>query len=478
MKSLARALPGLPLLACLAGCLAVGPDYEPPTLTTPAAGFHHAAELANSDAEPPERWWEGLHDPTLDRLIRQAERDNFDLKIATANLLAVRASRDAAVGQLFPTLDATATYMRYRESAATQLDNPAIAAPDVNLTEVAAGLSWQLDLVGRVRRTIEATEADSAQSAALRKQVLILMIAEVAGTYIDLRGAQLRLAVANHNAQNQQKTYQLTLTLSDAGRGTDLDVARARAQLESTLATIPPLQAQLTADKHQMAVLVGLPPDALDDLLDTEAPLPSIPDFLPVGNPTTMLRRRPDVTAAERALAAATARIGVATADLYPTLSFSVTPSLQALQPADLGKKGAFGYGIGPSLSMPVFDLGVYARLRGANANQQAALASFQKTVLTALAETETALDAYRQERARRQSLTVASEASARAADLASTRYRFGAENFLAVLDAEAKQLAAEDQQAQSEIAVAQDLVTIYRALGGGWSLAAAAEAD
>ncbi len=175
-------------------------------------------------------------------------------------------------------------------------------------------------------------------------------------------------------------------------------------------------------------------------------------------------------------MAAATARIGVATADLYPTVSFSATAGLQALQPADLGRKGAFTYGVGPSLSLPLFDLGVYARLRGANANQRAQLASFTKTVLTALAETETALDAYQEERLR--SLTVAAEASGQAAALATTRYRFGAENFLSVLDAEARQLAAEDLKAQSDTAVALDLVTIYRALGGGWTVMPVAAED
>jgi multidrug efflux system outer membrane protein len=294
----------------------------------------------------------------------------------------------------------------------------------------------------------------------------------VAATYIDLRGAQLRLDVARQNAEVQRDTYQLTVTLAEAGRGTDLDVARARAQLETTLATIPPLRAELAADKHQLALLTGQPPAALNALLEGSAPLPKLPAFLPVGDPGAMLRRRPDVAAAERGLAGATARIGVATADLFPTISFSAAPSLQALQPGDLGKKGAFGYSIGPSLSLPIFDLSVYARLRAANANERGALASFEKVVLNALAETETALDTYAQDRQRRASLSAAAEASGRAADLASTRYQAGIENFLAVLDAEARKLAAEDQQAQSEIAVTEDLVTIYRALGGGWTIA------
>lgn len=465
-----RVLLLLPLL--LGGCWSVGPDYQPPALPDAGASFKSGeAPVISADA-PPERWWESFADPTLNQLIERAVADNYDLKAATANLLAARAARDAAGARQYPALDASASLDRARESAATQLSNAYIAAPDVNLTQVGGTLSWELDLLGRVRRQVEAADADSAQVEALRRQVLIVTIAQVAATYIDLRGAQLRLDVADQNAQVQRDTYQLTVTLSDAGRGTDLDVARARAQLESTLATIPPLRAEVAADKHQLALLTGRTPTALDAQLDVTAPLPKLPAFVPVGNPTTLLRRRPDVAAAERGLAGATARIGVATADLYPTISFTAAPSLQALQPGDLAKKGAFAYSIGPSISLPIFDLSVYARLRGANANEQSALASFEKAVLNALAETETALDAYAQERARRESLSAASVASGKAADLASTRYQYGIENFLAVLDAESRKLAAEDQLAQSEIAVTQDLVIIYRALGGGWSVA------
>ncbi len=465
-----RALLLLPLLA-LAGCWSVGPDYEQPALPETGPFKGGQAPLVSADP-PPERWWEGLADPTLNTLIDKAVAGNYDLKAATANLAVARAARDAAGARQFPTLDANASLDRARASAETQLGELYVAEPDVNLTEVAGVLSWELDLAGRVRRQVEAADADSAQTEALRREVLVSVIAQVASTYVDLRGAQLRLDVANRNAQNQRDTFQLTVTLSDAGRGTDLDVARARAQLESTLATVPPLRAEVSADKHQLALLTGQTPAALDALLDPVAPLPPLPAFLPVGDPISMLRRRPDVAAAERGLAAATARIGVATADLYPTISFNATAGLNGIQPGDLGKKGAFNYAIGPSLSLPIFDLSVYARLRAAKATEQASMAAFQKAVLTALAETETALDSYGQDRDRRQSLTVAAEASGRAAELASTRYQFGIENFLTVLDAESRQLAAEDQLAQSEIAVTQDLVTIYRALGGGWSVA------
>lgn len=464
-----RVLLLLPLLA-LTGCWSVGPDYEQPAL--PDTGAFKAGEARPLSADaPPERWWEGLADPTLNELITRAMAENYDLKAADANLRAARAARDVAGARQYPSLDANASLDRARASAATQLGEQYVAEPDVNLTEVGGVLSWELDLLGRVRRQVEAADADAAQSEALRRQVLISVISQVAAAYVDLRGAQLRLDVADHNAQNQRDTFQLTVTLSDAGRGTDLDVARARAQLESTLATVPPLLAEMSADKHQLALLTGQTPMALDALLDPFAPLPPLPAFVAVGDPMSMLKRRPDVAAAERGLAATTARIGVATADLYPTITFSAAGSLNGIQPGDLAKPGSLSYAIGPSLSLPIFDLSVYARLRAAKAYQQSAMANFQKTVLTALAETETALDTYAQDRVRRQSLSVAADASGRAAELASTRYQFGVENFLAVLDAESRKLAAEDQLAQSQIAVTMDLVTIYRALGGGWEV-------
>jgi len=459
-----------PLL--LAGCWSVGPDYQQPAMPETGPVFRAGQTAAIRSSEPPERWWESLNDAKLNQLIELALTDNLDLKAATANLQAARANRDAVAAALYPRVDANAALQRARQAAATQIGNQYAKLPDVWATEAGLGLSWELDLFGRVRRAVEAADADQAQIEALRNQVLTVTLADVAATYIDLRGAQLRVSVANHNLDVQRKTYQLTVTLSDAGRGTDLDVARARAQLESTVATVPPLYAQITADKNRLALLLGQPPGTLDNILDEPAPLPSVPEFMPVGSPASMLRRRPDVAASERALASATARIGVATADLFPTISFTAAPSWAGAQPGDLTKPGAFSYGVGPAISMPIFDPSVYARLRAANASEQSALANFQKVVLTALAEAETVLEGYEQDRLRRQSLSVAASASGRAAELASTRYLFGAENFLAVLDAEAKELAAEDQLAQSQIAVTTDLVTIYRAMGGGWSVA------
>ncbi|MDE1146500.1 MAG: efflux transporter outer membrane subunit [Azospirillaceae bacterium] len=467
-----RAAPALILLFTLSACVTVGPDYQKPA-DPPAAGAGFIrADAALKTEEPVQDWWRLLGDPVLDRLVADAVAANLDLKAADASVRASRAQLAVVGARQIPSLDGSAAYSRTRASSAVQQGLPDQQLPDSNLTSTGLNLAWEIDLFGQVRRAVEAAQADTARAEALRHQVLTVITADVASTYIDLRGAQLRLSVALRNAENQRGTFALTQTLSDAGRGTDLDIARAQAQLETTLASIPPLQATVAADEHILAVLTGRDPGALRDLLDAEGALPTPPEVLAVGTPATLLGRRADVAAAERALAAATARIGVAKADLYPHISLMGSVGVEALQPGDLGSRGAFTYGIGPSLSLPIFDAAVYARIRGANADAEQASANFQKAVLTAWQEAETALIRYTRERARSASLDTAAIASTRAATLAGTRYRYGADNFLTVLDAQRTQLEAEDQQAQSRIQVAQDMVAAYRALGGGWAVA------
>ena len=457
------------LAAMLSGC-AVGPDYKPPAPPAASPGFVEGATPGFSTDPPQVAWWKTLQDPVLDDLVGRATKANDDLRIALANVEAAQATYEAVASVELPQVDANLSYSRSRSSAATILNQPHTILPNANLTAGTLNLSWELDLFGRLRRTVEAARADAEQEEALRQDVLVVVLADLASAYVDLRGSQLRLSVAQRNADTQNDTFALTETLSSAGRASDLDIARARTQLETTLATIPPLEAAINADEHRIAVLVGLEPNALNALLGPSRPLPQIPALVTIGDPPALLRRRPDVRATERALAATTARIGVATADLYPRITLIGALGSEANQPSALTAGGAVTYGIGPSLSWTLFDRqAIYARIRAANANTDAALANFEKTVLTALQETETALNQYARERNRRDTLAAAAEASARATELAQTRYRFGVENFLTVLDAERTQLGAEDQLAQSEVLVAQDLVTIYRALGGGW---------
>lgn len=472
LAGLARGVAGL-LGLCLSACVAVGPNYGGPPAPPTAAPFGAADRDFVRAAEPPDLWWKQLGDPILDDLIARAVTANLDVRAAAANIAAAQAALDVAAAARTPTLDASASFSHERSSAATLRGTPNGRIPSANFSEGLLSLSWEADLFGRVRRSVEAARADAERSEELRRQVLTVVIANVASTYVDLRGAQRRLEVARRNAANQHDTFVLTETLSGAGRGTDLDIARARAQLETTTATIPPLETTIKSDRHQLALLLGLPPTALDQQLAQVSGLPRLPEFIPVGSPASLLRRRPDVAAAERALAAATARIGVARASLYPDITFSADIGSEANQPGYLGDRGALTFGVGPTISWSLFDPAIYARIRGAHATTDAAIADFQKTVLTALADTETALDAYAGERRRLGALVTADEASTRAAELAQIRYRYGAENFLTVLDAERTRLEADDARAQSEIQRAQDLIAIFRALGGGWTVAA-----
>jgi multidrug efflux system outer membrane protein len=294
--------------------------------------------------------------------------------------------------------------------------------------------------------------------------------AEVARTYFELRGEQAELAVLQRNADNQQQTVDLTNSLLDAGRGTELDTARAKAQLDTTLAEIPPLRATVEKSIHRLSVLTGREPDALSALLSPAGNLPQLPQMAAVGDPAGLLRRRPDIRVAERHLAASTAQIGVAVGDLFPKVTFSGNFGYAAGDLAALGTAGSKTFLIGPSISWAAFDLGrVRARIAGARAGADADLAAYQQTVLKALEETENALVSHARARDRLVQLTAAARESDSAAQIARARYEGGLVGFLDVLDAERAQLTAQDQLAQSRTDAATSLIAVYKALGGGW---------
>jgi multidrug efflux system outer membrane protein len=294
--------------------------------------------------------------------------------------------------------------------------------------------------------------------------------AEVARTYFELRGAQERLAVAHRNADNQHATLDQTLALLEGGRGTEFDTSRARAQYTATLATIPPLEAAVQRSLHRLAVLARLPPASLAAELVPPAPLPTLPALATIGRPEDLLRRRPDVRAAERELAAATARTGVAVGDLFPRVTFVGSAVLEANSLRGLGKSGSDAFNLGPRISWAAFDLGrVRARIQAADARTDAALAFYERSVLTALEDTENALVDFDRERRRQAQLRVSAEASAAAATLARQRFEFGIADFHSVLDAERTLLEAQDRLADSETRTATALVAVYKALGGGW---------
>ena len=458
------------LLVGLNGC-AVGPNFHPPK-TEVSSAFGNGSQTNMTPAATAVTWWQGFNDPRLNSLVAQAVTNNPDLRIATAHVLEARALRMGAVADFFPVANANAGWTK---ALASENSSP-IPLPrsqrEMSLYNAGFDATWELDLFGHVRRAVQADTALVAATVATRQDVLVTLISEVARNYFELRGAQNQLAVARGNVENQRETLDIALAKSKAGRATELDTARARAQLDATLALIPPVEAAVKHAIHRLGILTGQPPTALESELAQAAPIPTLPPLVNIGNPAELLRRRPDIRSAERSLAAATARIGVETSELFPRVSFNGNLGVQASQFASLTKGSSDTYSFGPSITWAALDLGhVLARIKAANARADGQLAGYEKTVLNALEETENALVDFGHEQVRRDYLRTSERSATQALTLARQRYDGGIDDFLTVLDAQRSQLSIQAQLAQSETRTATSLVAIYKALGGGWEI-------
>lgn len=452
----------------LSGC-AVGPDYHEPK-TTVDAQFANTAPAGYSADDVPVAFWSLFDEPTLNKLVEQSLLANKDLAIASANLRASRAALGLTRFDYFPTVTASGSHLRVKQSE-HQLPNVSKDQREFDNVEAGFDASWELDFFGRVRRGVQAARAEEQAAAAQLRDAQVTVTAEVARNYFVLRGVQEQLAVAVRNAENQRQTLSLTEARLDAGRGTELDTSRAQAQLQTTLASIPPLRSQIAATIYRLSVLTGQMPTTLTPELDATQPLPALPRINAIGTPDALLRRRPDIRVAERQLAAATARVGVAVGDLFPRVTFLGSIGYNAGNSSNLGKAGTGVFAYGPSISWAAFDLGrVRAQINIANAQTDAALATYESTVLQALEETEGALVSYGQAQSRRDTLELAATASSKAANLARQRFEGGLTDFLNVLDAERDALSAQDNLAQSRTQTATSLIAVYKALGGGWS--------
>jgi outer membrane protein, multidrug efflux system len=453
--------------AAMSGC-AVGPDYQTPATDTGQA-FANAGNPEFSEQSVEVAWWKLFEDQELTALVDKTVQYNRDLLAARANLGEARALYMDAGLNLAPTVTSHANYTEQKRSTSA-LNNKNFVPRELKLYNVGFDAFWEVDFFGRVRRNVEASSDEvDAQEASLR-DLSVSLIAEVARNYFELRGLQNQLAVAQKNANNQTQTLALTRARLDSGRGTELDTSRAAAQLDSTLAIVPPLESAIQQAIHQLSVLTGQFPGALTETLSKPEPMPKIPETIHIGRPAELLRRRPDIRIAERTLAAATARIGVATADLFPRVTFVGTIALEASTLSGIGAAGSDSYSVGPRISWAALDLGhVYARIKAADARGEASLAQYEQTVLNALEETENALVNYNRERARRALLVSAAQSSEKAQELARQRFERGAADFLTVLDAELRLLQDQDRLAQSETATATALAALYKALGGGW---------
>jgi outer membrane protein, multidrug efflux system len=464
MRNLAVLMSSLVLAAC-----AVGPDYRRPEVATPDQFVGvDGAQFSTADVE--REFWKAFNDEQLNGMIEQALAANHDIRIATARLREARALRGETKLDLAPTVQASAGYTRARASDRQLAPAPTTADREQDFYDSGFDAFWELDFFGRVRRQVEASSAEvqSAEASVYATQVSVT--AEVARNYFELRGAQDQLAVARRNADNQGETVRITQARLDAGRGTQLDASRAQAQLSATLATIPDLEAAVTRSMLRLGVLTGQAPEALMPQLSTARPLPTLPVAQNIGTPELLLRRRPDIRVAERDLAAATAQIGVAVGDLFPRITFLGHWGFDAVSSGDLGNSGSESYSFGPSISWAAFDLGrVRQRITQREAATDRALATYQKTVLQALEETDASLTAYSKAIVKQQHLQASATASLEAAKLARARYESGVADFLAVLDAERSALAAEDQLARSETQTATALLATYKALGGGF---------
>ncbi|MBO0710352.1 MAG: efflux transporter outer membrane subunit [Acetobacteraceae bacterium] len=481
----------------LAGC-AVGPDFKEPPWYSPASWFSSAerqptrvrSEAVSEPVDP--GWWGLFGDRELTSLEERVAGGNLDVRTATIQIAQSRAERGVTAAGLYPSLNANASYDRQKASdkgVFSALSNAAgtpgtqagglgagavppvnTAIPPFDLYEYGVDATWEIDFWGRVRRSIEAADATIASSEEARRNALLISLAEVASDYVQLRGVQAQEQIAAENVRVAQQSVQLTRDRSAGGLGTELDVANATAQLQQQEAQIPQLQQQEAQLINALSLLLGQQPNALRGELETQRPVPPVPPRVPVGLPSELARRRPDIRQAEAQLHAATANVGVAVASFYPQVTLSASVGIQSLQPKNLWTLAARQYGMGPSVTLPIFQGGqLRSTLHLREAQQQEAAINYEKTVLNAWHDVDNALTAYDKEQRRRDALVQSVAQNQRALSLALDQYRQGLIDYLPVLDTQRSLLQTQQALAQSTTTVSNNLVTLYRALGGGW---------
>lgn len=463
------------LNACASTAAYRSPEVQIPTafrerldsLAPQAQPSPDAVPMAVGDTAVVGEYWRALGDTTLVRLLQQALDANLDVRAAEARIRGARASRLEATLDYVPTVTAAAGYTRQRIAGAS-FPVGGGSFPDQDIWDAGFDASWELDLFGRIRSGVQARGALVGAAEEDLRNVRVSLAAELARVYFELRGAQEQLAVAQRNGENQRRSLQLTRDRLDGGRGTAFDTERAQTQLSITLASIPPLEARVAAAQYRLGVLVGRPPAAVAGELDAVAPTPPLPATVAVSAPDTLIRRRPDVAAAERRVAAEHAFVGAARADYLPRLNVGGSAGFTSDEVGDLGGDGTFRYAVGPFITWPFLNLGrVKARTDLARSFEAEARAQYDQTVLQALEEVESSLVTYRTALARVDRTREAAEASARAADLARLRFTGGVADFLQVLDAERTQLETENQLALARTDASTAYAALYKALGG-----------
>ena len=475
-----------PLLGLLlwTGC-AVGPNYQRPQIPVSESWAETSDTLMAAPVDMVQ-WWTVFGDPLLDGVVDQALRSNKSLQLAEARILQARAQRMVAASTGLPMLNATGSYTRLKRSSNAFSfttggvgGTPGTTGPGAfgfsgDLFQAGLDASWEIDVFGGVRRAVEAANANIGAAQEDFRDTLVTLLGEVATNYFQLRGNQRRIAVAIENIDIQRKTVELARGRFEAGLGSRLEVAQARALLATTESQIPPLETTVKQSIHQLGVLLGSEPRALLPELSPSGRLPPEPPNVPVGLPSDLLRRRPDIRRAERQLAAATAEIGVAVADLFPKLSLTGTFGYQSTKTSNLFSSGSQFWNAGPGLSLPLFHGGqIRGNIQVRTALQKQALATYENTVLTALQDVENSITAYAEAQAARASLARAVSANQEATQIAQELYEKGLTDFLNVLQSEGSLYQAQDRLIQNDQQALTSLVALFKALGGGWETVA-----
>jgi len=453
----------LTVLALAAGGCAVGPNYQRPAISAQTKWSTALAGGETNSTVELVAWWKNFHDPELDSLINRTAQSNLDLQIAQARVREARAQYGIAVASFLPTVDASGSYARtetsHHQPVLGSIPIPSYVPFENDVYQAGFDASWEIDVFGGTRRATQSARAEVNASEFGRRDTLVTLLGEVARNYVDVRGYQRRIAIANENIDAQTNALAITQDRFAKGLTSDLDVQQAGTLLATTKAEIPTLQTSLQAAIHRLGVLLGQQPGALLTELSNAAPIPAALPEVPVGLPSDLMLRRPDVQRAEQQFAAATANIGVAKADLFPKFFLTGTAGFESVSASDWFTSGAKFWSAGPTVQWRIFDAGrIRANIRVQNARQERALAGYEQTVLTAFEEVENGLTAYANEQIRRRSL-----------EDAVTSSQNGLTDFLHVLEAERSLYQAQDALVQSDRMVSANLVSLYKSLGGGW---------
>ncbi|MEM8884546.1 MAG: efflux transporter outer membrane subunit [Planctomycetota bacterium] len=456
------------LALCVLGACKVGPDYTPPEIPMPDAWtqelktgvFQGPTELA--------QWWEKFQDPVLNELIDRADKGNLDLAIALARIKQARAALGISKGEFLPAVDATGS-AEYIDPSNNGLGG-ALAGNGSDLWSLGFDATWELDVFGRIARNVESSAAGLGAQYEAYRDVRVVLFAEVAANYMTMRAFQQRLAFANDNVKSQEESLKLAESRFEAGVSPELDVAQAKSNLGDTRSIIPALEQGRVAALLRIAVLLGAHPGEVTEMLGEVLKVPTPPEQVGVGVPADMIRQRPDIRAAERQLAASTAQIGVATADLYPRFALNGFFALESTSLSNLFSSDSVTWGIGVPIRWSLFAGGrIKSNIALQEARTEEALKLYERTVLLAIEEIEGSINRYEQEQQRRDALEFAVEAAQRSVTLSTDLYRQGLVDFQRVLDAQRSLFQFQDSAAQSRGFVSNNLVSLYKALGGGW---------